>query len=65
MDEKLRDELADLHRRIQTVQGQEVEGLARPTTDRTKLETLALIVAGILKILLQLTSPTAPAEDNI
>lgn len=51
MYEEIEKELVEALKKLETIKGKEVEGLARPTTDRAKFEKLLEVIAAIIAAL--------------
>lgn len=48
---EIEKELVEALKKLETIRGKDVEGLARPTTDRAKFEKLLEIIAAIIAAL--------------
>lgn len=70
MYEKIDADLIEAGKQLELCRGRDVEGLVRPTTDRTRftlsLEVLAAIIAAIRQILASRGScqPSLPGSDG-
>lgn len=51
---EIEQKLVEAGKVLQTIKGQEVEGLVRPTTDRRKLEALLAVVEQIITAVRQI-----------